>query len=60
MQRGYINLPEGQIHYWASGSGSPVLLMLHQTPSSSDEYSKVIPLVAGRCRVVAARIWWTG
>lgn len=52
LKRGYVDLPEGQIHYRTDGGGEP-LLLLHQTPSSSDEYSEVIPLLAKSCRVIA-------
>ena len=45
MRRGYVDLPEGQIHFRASGSGEPILL-LHQTSFFSDEYSDVIPILA--------------
>jgi pimeloyl-ACP methyl ester carboxylesterase len=52
LKRGYINLPEGQIHYRTDGSGEP-LLLLHQTPSSSDEYSLVMPILARSFQVMA-------
>lgn len=51
-RRGFVDLPEGQIHYRTAGEGPPVLL-LHQTPRSSDEYRDVIPLLAREHRVVA-------
>lgn len=52
MKRGYVDLPEGQIHYRIDGSGKP-LLLLHQTPSSSEEYSLAMPILAKSCQVVA-------
>lgn len=52
MKRAYIDIPEGQVHYQTDGSGEP-LLLLHQTPLSSDEYAKMIPILAKTCRVVA-------
>jgi len=52
VTRAFADTPHGPIHYRAAGSGSPVLL-LHQTPRSSDEYRDVIPLLAGDRRVVA-------
>jgi len=52
VKRGYVDLPEGQIHYQTEGSGK-ALLLLHQTPSSSDEYSEAIPLLAKSCQVIA-------
>lgn len=52
LRKGYVDIPEGQVHYREDGKGEP-LLLLHQTPSSSDEYSRVIPLLAKNCRVIA-------
>lgn len=52
-KRGYVDIPEGQVHYRFEGSGEP-LLLLHQTPYSSDEYTPMIPILAkGGCWVVA-------
>lgn len=45
--RGYVKTPLGQVHYQRMGSGVPVLL-LHQTPWFSVQFSKVIPLLAAR------------
>jgi pimeloyl-ACP methyl ester carboxylesterase len=45
MMRAYADTPEGQIHYQTEGGGEP-LLLIHQMPLSSDEYSKVMPLLA--------------
>lgn len=45
--RGYLETPEGLIHYRERGSG-PVLLLLHQTPSNSEQYSASLPLFAAR------------
>jgi pimeloyl-ACP methyl ester carboxylesterase len=52
MRKGYIDIPQGQIHYREAGCGAP-LLLLHQTPSSSDEYRLMMPLLAKRVRVIA-------
>jgi pimeloyl-ACP methyl ester carboxylesterase len=52
VRRAFADTPEGQIHYRTAGEGPPVLL-LHQTPRSSDEYRDVIPLLAPEFRVVA-------
>jgi pimeloyl-ACP methyl ester carboxylesterase len=46
-QRGYVDTPDGLIHYRERGSG-PVLLLLHQTPSNSEQYSASLPLFAAR------------
>lgn len=52
MKRGYVDIPEGQIHYRTEGNGPP-LLLLHQSVFSSDEYSRVIPLLGKAYRVIA-------
>jgi len=52
MKRGYVDLPEGQVHYRSAGAGRPVLL-LHQTPSASDEYEAMVEILAKSCRVFA-------
>lgn len=52
MKRAYVDIPEGQIHYQFAGSGLP-LLLLHQTPFSSEEYSQVIPILANHFQVFA-------
>jgi pimeloyl-ACP methyl ester carboxylesterase len=52
MKRGYVDIAMGQIHYVSEGSGEPVLL-LHQVPLSSKEYSSVIPLIGKRFRAIA-------
>ncbi|MFC1892441.1 alpha/beta fold hydrolase [Chloroflexota bacterium] len=52
MKRAYTDIPEGQVHYRSEGTGSP-LLLIHQSVCSSDEYSRVIPLLAQNYRVIA-------
>lgn len=52
MKKAYAQIPEGQVHYVTDGSGDPVLL-LHQTPMSSDEYSGIVPILAQSYRVIA-------
>jgi pimeloyl-ACP methyl ester carboxylesterase len=52
MKKGYVDIPEGQIHYRTAGEGEN-LLMLHQTPTSSEEYIRLIPLLAQKFRVYA-------
>ena len=51
MKRGYADTPQGQIHYTTAGEGIP-LLLLHKTGSSL-QYRKMMPLLAGRYRVLA-------
>ena len=50
--RGYVNLPDGQIHYQSEGAGEAVIL-LHASPASSNDYRNVIPVLAKTHRVVA-------
>ena len=52
MKKAYVDIPEGQVHYKTGGGGAP-LLLLHQSPLSSDEYTDMIPLLAKSCRAVA-------
>jgi pimeloyl-ACP methyl ester carboxylesterase len=52
MKRCYVDIPEGQVHYQTDGSGE-LILLLHQTPSSSNEYAKVIPILAQKYCVIA-------
>jgi pimeloyl-ACP methyl ester carboxylesterase len=52
MKKGYAEVPDGQIHYRFAGTGEN-LIMLHQTPTSSDEYSRLIPILAEQFNVVA-------
>jgi pimeloyl-ACP methyl ester carboxylesterase len=52
IQRGFVNTPQGQIHYAAAGQGKPVLL-LHQTPRSWDEYREVLPMIGRQYRAIA-------
>jgi len=53
LKRFFLDTPDGQIHYRVTGSGEPSLVLLHQTPRSSDEYLDVMPLLAKKRRVVA-------
>ncbi|EME14408.1 alpha/beta fold hydrolase [Rhodococcus triatomae] len=49
---GYADSSFGQLHYAEQGTG-PVLLLLHQTPRSWDEFRELIPLLSSRFRVIA-------
>lgn len=55
MNCAYVDIPEGQIYYQTEGSGEP-LLLLHQTPLSSNEYLEVIPILAKHYWVLAMDI----
>lgn len=52
MKKGYVSIPEGQIHYRTEGEGEP-LLLFHQAPMSSEEWDAVIPILGKHYRVVA-------
>jgi pimeloyl-ACP methyl ester carboxylesterase len=52
LKRGFVDIPEGQIHYAMTGQGKPVLL-LHQTPRSWDEYRDVLPIVGKKYWAIA-------
>lgn len=52
MKRGYVTIPEGQVHYREEGSGEP-LVLLHQASFSSEEFRELIPLLNPRYRVIA-------
>ena len=52
MKRGYVDVPEGQVHYRAEGSGDAIIL-LHMASSSSGEYSRVIPFLAKTYHAIA-------
>jgi pimeloyl-ACP methyl ester carboxylesterase len=43
--KGYVDTPNGQIHYREEGAGEPVLL-LHQAPSSSEMWEALLPRLA--------------
>ena len=52
MKKAYVDLPEGQAHYRTEGSGIPII-MLHQTPFSSDDFTEVIQRLSGSFRAIA-------
>lgn len=54
IKRGYVDTPEGQIHYQTGGEGNDVLVLIHQNPSASTMWNPVLPLfVAKGWRVYA-------
>jgi pimeloyl-ACP methyl ester carboxylesterase len=59
VKRGYAQTPLGQMHYAEQGSG-PVLLLLHQTPRSHDEFRELMPLLADSYRVIAMDMYGFG
>ncbi|MEM8526519.1 MAG: alpha/beta hydrolase [Bacteroidota bacterium] len=52
IRRGYVDTPEGQIHYWTAGSG-PALLLVHQSSSSGEEYAGLVPYLADHYQLIA-------
>jgi len=54
LRHHFTDSPWGQLHYVEDGDPSaPLVLLLHQSPRSWDEYRDVIPLLADRFHVVA-------
>ncbi len=52
MRRGFVDTPDGQIHYLEEGSGDPVVL-LHPSPHSSNFFYHTIPVLSPHLRVIA-------
>lgn len=59
ITQGYATGPTGQLHYWQAGpAAAPVLLLVHQSSSSAEEYAGLVPYLKDRYRLVA---WdWPG
>ncbi|HZX19163.1 MAG TPA: alpha/beta fold hydrolase [Pseudomonas sp.] len=55
----YIDTSLGQLHYAESGAGD-VLILLHQTPRSLDEFAEIQPLLASRWRTIAMDMYGFG
>jgi pimeloyl-ACP methyl ester carboxylesterase len=53
VRRAYTDIPEGQMHYRYQGKGERTLLLLHMVMSSSDEFTRMIPLLSEKFRVLA-------
>jgi pimeloyl-ACP methyl ester carboxylesterase len=51
MKKGYVSIPEGQIHYRTEGEGEP-LVLFHQAPMSSVEWEEVVPVLSKKYRVI--------
>ncbi|TXS91992.1 alpha/beta fold hydrolase [Parahaliea maris] len=52
MKKGYVDLPEGQVHYISAGQG-PALLLFHQAPMSAEEWTDIIPVLSAHFTVIA-------
>ncbi len=55
MKRGYVDTPEGQVHYQTDGEGETILL-LHQVGLSSDQFLEIIPVLGRKYRAIAPDI----
>ncbi len=54
IRRGYVTASFGQMHYrYAGRRGAPVLVLLHQTPSSSAMYEPLMQQLSGEFRLLA-------
>jgi pimeloyl-ACP methyl ester carboxylesterase len=54
LKRAYADGPNGQVHYYDSLGDGPPLLFIHQSPTSSMDYSATFPLfVKAGVRVIA-------
>jgi pimeloyl-ACP methyl ester carboxylesterase len=52
IRRGFVDGPDGQLHYREAGEGPP-LLLLHLNSGTSTMYLPVLPRFAARFRVIA-------
>src|SRR6056297_1043390 len=52
IHKGYANVPWGQVHYRAAGSGPPVIL-LHDSPRSSVLHEPLVEALADRWTAIA-------
>lgn len=54
VRRAYQDIGEGQLHYrWAGDRGAPVLLLLHQSPSTSAMYEELMGALPDRYFLLA-------
>ncbi len=53
MPRGYVTGRWGQVHYRAAGERGPAVLLIHESPLSSDEYVRALPELGRSVRAVA-------
>ena len=54
MERCFVTTNLGQVHVVVDGdAGAPPVVLLHQTPRSTDEFAEVTPLLARSMRVIA-------
>ncbi|MBI2869589.1 MAG: alpha/beta hydrolase [Chloroflexi bacterium] len=53
MKRAYVDVPEGQIHYQYEGNTGDAVICLHQGPLSSNEFSRLLPILGAKYRAIA-------
>lgn len=53
MARGYVTGRWGQVHYRASGENGPAVVLVHESPISSEEYVHALPELGRSVRAVA-------
>ncbi len=53
MPRGYVDGRWGQVHYRAAGESGPAVLLVHESPLTSDEYQRSLPEFGRSMRAVA-------
>jgi haloalkane dehalogenase len=55
MRKGYLDVPWGQVHFRTveAAPDLPALLLLHQSPLSSETYEPLLPHLASWCRPFA-------
>jgi len=53
--KGYLNLPWGQVHFRTAAAPAhlPILLLLHQSPLSSETFERLLPHLTAWCRPFA-------
>jgi len=52
MKKGYVDIPQGQVHYILSGKGDP-LLLLHASPLNSDAFIDLISILDKYYKIIA-------
>jgi len=53
VRRGYVQTADGNVHYRYAGDTGQRVLLLHQTPLSSDTYTEVVERLGRDHRAVA-------
>ena len=53
MPRGYVEGRWGQVHYRADGESGPAVVLVHESPLSSEEYRLALPELGRSVRAVA-------